>query len=264
MANAAAAADQEFNFERGLPIFAYRILAGLAVLTFLSIAIVVAGKYYGSTLILAGHTASREPFEIIIGNDTVSVPANMIRKKEQRANGPAASLDLYMYWPTRSGFERDLAPAFNDIAPETNAIIFVTLVPRTTLHDMTGRFDAVYRKIMTGPATSFGAGLEGKLLSRDHGYIGEHLVYGPSDTGTEGRFVARCQDATTLEKTLLAPCETDIHLGETLTARIRFPGRLLAEWKDLNRALPRVLSGMLVKSEDQSSRSKSRIDIERS
>lgn len=247
MADAAAAADQKFNFERGLPIVAYRALTGFAVLAFLSVAIVAAGKYYGSSLVLAGHTASHERYEIVIGNDAVSVPANMIRKKEQRANGLAGSLDLYMYWPTLSGFERELAPAFNDIAPETNSIIFVTIAPRTTLHDMAGRFDAVYRNIMSGPATSFGEGLTGKLLSQDHGYIGEHLVYGPDDAGTEGRFVARCQDTDMLEKTLLAPCETDIHLGETLTARIRFPERLLGEWKELNRTLPRVLTGMLMK-----------------
>jgi hypothetical protein len=249
MPAATASADEQFDIRKGLPGLAVRLFIGFGVLAFLSIAILIAGKLYGRSLIRSGHTTSTEHFEIAIGNDALSVPANMIRKQEQRHAGAANRIDLYFHWPTLSGFRDNLATAFNDVDPKTNAIIFVSIMPRATTRDMAGRFDPVYRNVMTGAATDLVRGLKATALSREHGYINERLVYSAPDLRTGKRFVVRCQDADATSQVILAPCETDIHFGETLTAQIRFPERLLGDWQKLYAALPAFLDRLLIETD---------------
>mgnify|MGYP000227025525 CR=1 FL=1 len=232
-----------------MPDLAKRLFAGFAVLAALSVAILVAGKLYGRTLVHAGHTSSTQHVEITIGSDTLSIPANMIRKEEQRHSGKAKRVDLYIHWPSISGFRDDLAGDFNNVDPATNSIVFVSIMPRMTTRDMAGRFDPVYRKVMTGGPLAAGPELLAHTLSVEHGYIGEHLVYSAPDVRNGERFVARCQDSDAAN-VILAPCETEIHFGETLTAQIRFPARLLKEWRGLHVALPVYLRDLLASSGD--------------
>ncbi|QKV18071.1 hypothetical protein [Oricola thermophila] len=215
----------------------------------LSLAIMVAGKLYGRTLVRAGHTSATERYDIVVGNDVVSVPANMIRKQNQRRSGETARLDIYLHWPTISGFSDRLSAEFNNVDPATNSILFVSIMPRATTRDMAGRFDPVYRQVVTGAATPAPGGLRSFALSEEHGYINERLVYSSPDKASGRRFVARCQD-TGKDRIILAPCETDIHFGETLSAHIRFPARLLDEWRGLHVALPVFLRSLLVRSAD--------------
>jgi hypothetical protein len=122
-------------------------------------------------------------------------------------------------------------------------------MPRTTTRDMAGRFDPVYRKVMTGGPLAAGPELLAHTLSVEHGYIGEHLVYSAPDVRNGERFVARCQEADAAN-VILAPCETEIHFGETLSAQIRFPARLLKEWRGLHVALPVYLRNLLAGNRD--------------
>jgi hypothetical protein len=245
--NATTANDGNLlDIQKGLPSLAFRLLVAFGVLAALSVAILLAGKFYGRSLVHAGHTASTERFEILIANDVLSVPANMIRKKDQRRQGLATRLDLYAHWPTLSGFRDDLAAPFNDVDPATNSIVFVSLVARTTTHDMAGRFDPVYKNVLSGVARNAGHGLKSHALSQEHGYVNERLYYSTPDLRTGRRFVARCQDPDASAELMLSPCETDIHVGETLSAQIRFPLRLLTEWQQLNVAIPMYLDGMLI------------------
>ncbi|WP_421851265.1 hypothetical protein [Oricola sp.] len=239
--------QDSYEIVRGLPFLARRALVVFAVLAVLSLAILVAGKIYGRTLVHAGHTTSLQRFEVTIGNDGLQLPANMIRDEEQRRRGPARRIELYLHWPTMSGFRPNLAAAFNDVSPETNAIVFISVLPRGTTHDMAGRFEAVYRKVMRGGATSAAHGLTSHALSPDYGYIGERIVFSAPDMHTGKRFVARCQDTQSDEQVVLAPCAMDIHFGDTLVAEIRFPSRLLGDWQMLNQALPRFLDGLLAR-----------------
>jgi hypothetical protein len=232
-----------------MPDLAVRLFMGFGVLALLSVVILLGGKLYGRSLIHAGHTSSTQRLEIVIGNDTLSVAANMIRKEEQRHSGKAKRLDLYIHWPSVSGFQDRLAAEFNSVDPATNSIVFVSIMPRMTTRDMAGRFDPVYRKVMTGGPLAAGPELLAHTLSAEHGYIGERLVYSAPDMRGGERFVARCQD-TDAAHVILAPCETEIHFGETLTAQIRFPARLLNEWRGLHVALPVFLHGLLASDGD--------------
>lgn len=245
----ATAADDRFNIRQGMPDLAKRLFVGFGILAALSVAILIAGKLYGQSLVHAGHTSSTQHVEIVIGNDALSIPANMIRKEEQRHSGKAKRVDLYIQWPSISGFRDDLAAEFNNVDPATNSIVFVSIMPRTTTRDMAGRFDPVYRKVMTGGPLAAGPELLAHTLSVEHGYIGENLVYSAPDVRNGERFVARCQEADAAN-VILAPCETEIHFGETLSAQIRFPARLLKEWRGLHVALPVYLRDLLADNGD--------------
>ncbi|MCK5749664.1 MAG: hypothetical protein KAH44_25845, partial [Oricola sp.] len=211
----------------------------------LSLAILLAGKLYGRSLAHAGYTSSTQPYEVSIGSDVVAVAANLVRMNDQRHPGIANRLDLYIHWPTMSGFRDGLASAFNDIDPETNSIIFMSILPRATSADMAGRFDAVYRNVLAGPVTNAGYGLRKAPLSAEHGYIDEEIIFSAPDLRTGRRFVVRCQDDAATDHVVVAPCETDVHFGETLTAQIRFPRRLLSDWAKINAALPKFTNGLL-------------------
>ena len=241
----AATADEHFDIRKGMPILAFRLFVGFGVLALLSLAILLAGKLYGRSLAHAGYTSSTQPYEISIGSDVVTVAANLIRMNDQRHPGIANRLDLYIHWPAMSGFRDGLASAFNDIDPETNSIIFMSILPRATSADMAGRFDAVYRNVLAGPVTNAGYGLRKAPLSAEHGYIDEEIIFSAPDLRTGRRFVVRCQDDAATDHVVVAPCETDVHFGETLTAQIRFPRRLLSDWAKINAALPKFANGLL-------------------
>ena len=83
------------------------VFTGLAIISFL---ISLAGRKIGSEIAMGGHTDSLALHEIVIGNDVLSLPANMIRYPEQRRDGIAHRLDLYARWPNLSGFTRDSRP----------------------------------------------------------------------------------------------------------------------------------------------------------
>jgi hypothetical protein len=241
--------EEDFDIKRGMPLLAHRMLAVFAILAVLSLIIFAAGNLYGRSLTQAGHTTSIQRYEIVIGNDVLAVPANTIRSSEQRRQGIAKRVNLYLHWPTMSGFKPALADAFNDVSPETNSIVFISVTARATTRDMAGRFDAVYKNVIEGVAEDIAHGLKSHRLSRDHGYINEHIVYSVPDMRNGRRFVARCQDADSTEQLILAPCETDIHFGETLAAHVRFPARLLKDWQTLNAAVPSYVNGLLVRSD---------------
>lgn len=100
----AATADEHFDIRKGMPILAFRLFVGFGVLALLSLAILLAGKLYGRSLAHAGYTSSTQPYEVSIGSDVVAVAANLIRMNDQRHPGIANRLDLYIHWPTMSGF----------------------------------------------------------------------------------------------------------------------------------------------------------------
>ena len=165
MTAATTSAEDKYDIKKGLPVLAFRLFLAFGVMALLSVAILIAGKLYGRSLIRAGHTSSIQRFEIVIGNDALSIPANMIRKQEQRRPGLAKRVDLYIHWPSMSGFRDDLATAFNDVDPATNSIVFISIMPRATTKDMAGRFDPVYKNVMVGTAVPVSRGLKSHLLS---------------------------------------------------------------------------------------------------
>src|SRR5690606_18487550 len=86
----------------GNRLFGWLLLA-ISVLILLTIAVNIGGRLLGPLIARGGHSDSTQAYEIIIGNNVLSIPANMIRFPNQRRDGVAERLDLYARWPGLTG-----------------------------------------------------------------------------------------------------------------------------------------------------------------
>ena len=210
--------------------FFHKLFAAFATLAVLSLLIHFGGREVGSRLSMGGHTDSLALHEIVIGNDVIMAPANQIRYSEQRRDGIANRVDLYVLWPDMNGFTEANRAAFNSM-DEGKSLLFLSLEQRTLSRDMSGRLDPIYRKMELGQKEPLAAGLVRQRLPETAGFVDEYLIVGPQTLGQV--FVARCLDETKATGTL-ASCERDIHVGEDLVLMARFPAALLADWQSLD------------------------------
>ena len=215
------------------------------VLTVSSCLVIFAGILYalahliGDGISKAGHTDSTRQYEIIVANDLMQVPANLIRFPGQRADGALERLDLYLHWPTLSGYTEALRDEFNQLSNSTR-LIFLTVEPRSMTYDISGRVEPIYSRFFDGPGTEIGNGLVKQALSAEDGFIDEDLYY---EAASPYPFAARCvRDTSTTQ----APyCLRDIHIGKDLMVTYRFHKQLLANWMELDRTLRERFKTML-------------------
>lgn len=230
MSNAAAAED----FAPVGPRFMRRVFCAFAALAVLSLAISVGGKWLGRYIATVGHTEDMTRHAIRIGDTTLAIPANMIRFGEQRRDGEAVRVELYVKWPEMTGYTHADRDAFNN-RRDTREIVFMTIEERQMSHDMSGRLEPIYRQLIELPgAPGPAAGLRVYAFSPDSGYVGETLIVG----GRQGSepFVARCLTGDAAA-TSLAGCERDVHIGKELSLTYRFPQRMLQSWQALDAAV---------------------------
>lgn len=216
----------------------FAIFAGLALA---SAGLSVAGKWAGRSIAMAGHTDDRTVHEIVIGNDVLAVPANMIRFEGSRRSGVASRLDLYLRWPQLDGYSDAARDDFNHVDGSKN-ILFVSFEQRVMSRDMSGRFEPIYRSLVEGPAGDGPAGLKVYRFDGKSGYIDEVLVVG--DEASEAPFVARCLSGEQARLSL-APCERDIHVGDGLNLVYRMPAELAGSWREVEAALREVAARFL-------------------
>ncbi len=215
------------------PRFVTQVFWFFAALAVLGVCLSLAGKWAGRTIALAGHTDDRTLHEVVVGNDVIAVPANMIRFENARRSGVASRLDLYARWGDFSGYSTETRDDFNHIGDSRN-ILFLSFQERAMTRDMSGRFQPIYRSLIDPNGEAGPAGLSIHRFRVSSGFLDEVLVVG--DVDRERPFVARCL-APEQAAGSLAPCERDIHVGEQLSLSYRFPERLLGEWRDLDRAV---------------------------
>lgn len=227
------------------PAFVQRLFHVFLGLALLSAAISAAGHWLGGRLALGGHSHTTTVHEIVLGNDVLAVPENMIRFEEARRPGVTNRLDLYLHWPELEGYSEAMRDAFNHV-DGSRELIFVTFHKRLMSRDMSGRFEPIYAAL-TEPGTPGPAGLEMRPFRSSVGYLDEVLAVGPAD-GKGERFVARCLTGHQAADSL-APCERDIHLGDGLSVNFRFPERMLNDWQSLDRALTAKIGEMLQSGE---------------
>lgn len=210
-----------------------RLSIAAVILVLLTITIHLGGRILGPHIARGGHTDSAHAYEVIIGNDVLSVPTGMIRFSGQRRDGVAGRLDLYARWPGLTGYtERDRA-IFNLLTPERH-LIFMSIEERTMSRDMTGRYLPIYAALIDPDGRPGPDGLTIHPFLEGSGYKGEELVL--SDTGTgKPDFVARCLGDAAAES--FNSCERDIQFGRGLQILYRFPHSMLGEWKTLDRAI---------------------------
>jgi hypothetical protein len=244
---ATAPSEQPDDGETIVDGFAWRLFQFLAVIAALSVAIHIAGRMLGSRIANGGHSTSAEIHEIVIGNDVLAVPANMLRFERQRMSGVQQRADLYMVYPAMAGYADRYKPLFNDMSG-AGPLIFVSFEERQMSRDMSGRLAPIYNSLIERSASISEAGLAGHRFRAETGYVDEVLFIGPQDAGTDYRYVARCLDGMQAKTSAMA-CERDIHLGENLTMVYRFPRHLLADWRRLDASVT-VLAKKILRTAD--------------
>ena len=212
-----------------------------AALALLSLAISVGGKWLGRSIALAGHTDDTTLREIVIGNNVISAPANMIRSDRQRRDGVADRLDLYLRWPQLDGYSDPARDDFNH-AKGTRRIVFLSFEQRMMARDMSGRLDPIYTSLLARPGTAGPSGTTLYAFNEKSGYMNEVLAVAAQPDG--GAFVTRCLVGVSAAESL-APCERDIHVGDNLTLSYRFPRELLGDWRRLDAAIRVKAASML-------------------
>jgi hypothetical protein len=193
----------------------------------------------GAEIRRAGHSSDTTLHEIVIGNDVLAVPANMIRFRSQRRSGEAQRIDLYGLWPEMSGYSEANKAEFNKTTVNP-ALIFITLEPRQMSQDMTGRIEPIYSKFLKGEPVKGGYGLMRQTLSQEGGFYNEDLWF---EVNSPYPFAARCMRADTDGA---APyCLRDIHVGQGLSVTYRFHLSLIGEWLAIDAAVRAQVKAML-------------------
>ncbi|SFO59148.1 hypothetical protein SAMN03159463_02383 [Mesorhizobium sp. NFR06] len=217
-----------------------RVFYVFAALALLSVAISVGGKWLGRSIAMAGYTDDATVRRIVMGNNLISVPANLIRFDQARRDGIASRLDLYLRYPEMDGYSTAARDDFNHAT--TRKIIFLSFEPRMMSRDMSGRFAPIYSALIEKPGTPGPGGTTVYAFTEKSGYLNEVLAV--AERPGKGPFVARCLSGPSAEESL-APCERDIQVGDDLSLTYRFPHELLANWPALDAAIAAKVASIL-------------------
>ena len=224
--------------------FLIRVFYAFAAMALLSLGISVAGSWFGRSLSMAGQSDSLHPYEIVIGNNVLTVPENTIRFEKARVGGEAQQLDVYFRWPTMEGYSRDVRDEFNNRGG-LRTIIFASIEQALMSRDMSGRLEPIYKHVIEPAPQPGPADLQVYRFKPQSGYVNEMLMVGALPGGKA--FVARCLTGPSAAESL-APCERDVAFGKGLSVTYRFPEALLTDWRQLDKAVMGRIGGFLRES----------------
>lgn len=231
MKQAAAANGPEFDIvDSTLMKRVFYIFAALALL---SVVISLGGKWLGRSIAMAGYTDDTTIHEVVIGNNVIAVPANMIRFEQARRDGIASRLDLYLRYPEMDGYSAAARDDFNHTGSSKD-IVFLSFEQQMMSRDMSGRFTPIYSALIAQPGIAGPGGTTLYRFTEKSGYLNELLAV--AKRPGKDPFVARCLSGPTAEESL-APCERDIHVGDGLSLTYRFPREFLGDWQALDAAI---------------------------
>ena len=186
----------------------------------------------------SGFTEDTSPRQVLIGSETLTIPANLMRFEEQRRALTLNEVDMVILWPLAEGYSTSRSAEF--LATDgDHDLIFFSIGKRRMRHDMSARLPLIYRQLMTEPGRKGPAGLALQPLARGAGFDGEHLAIGQSASMV---WVARCQNAST---PTTPTCLRDVNIGRNLSLRYRFPLSMLAQWRDLEAKMNTLAQTML-------------------
>ncbi len=226
--------------------FLTKLTVGIAVLCALTIAISVAGRMFGDTMVLAGHTTEKTPYQIVIGRDVLELPANVIRFESARKNGAQDAVDTYFAWPGMSGYSESTRTIF-DQTDSARGLIFAQAAQATMSRDMSGRYEPIYRRLIEGSPVPGPGGLVSYRIRSGAGYASELLYVDPQ--GGLRPYVVRCliDGVEASGFSTQTGCQRDIFIGEDLSLTYRFSIDLLPSWqqieKDVRERFEKALQG---------------------
>jgi len=213
--------------------FVWKLTAVVTILCVITLAIAVVGRMIGKSISYAGNTADRTLHEIVIGNDVISLPANVIRFESQRVSGAQNAVDTYFSWPGMNGYSE----ARRDIFSQTRSahgLIFARIAQATMSRDMSGRFTPIYKRLTDGPPVAGPNGLNSFRLRPGAGYANE-LMY-VQQSPAERPYAVRClveEPGSETNFTTLTGCQRDIFIGKDLSVTYRFSIDLLPHWQQI-------------------------------
>jgi hypothetical protein len=216
-----------------------RLTIAIVALALLTLAISLGGQWFGARIALAGHTEDTSPVSVAIGQDRIAIPANMIRFPEQRRNGTAERLDLYLTWPQMQGYSRAERLRFDDVS-QPSTLIFLQMSEGTMSRDMSGRLSPIYSKLFEGQPEPGPFGLTLHRLRKDSGYGAEVVLTGPADrtdigsADGHGTYVVRCLLPATGETASSSDCQRDVLVGDNLSVLYRFSSIELKDWQRID------------------------------
>jgi len=126
------------------PKFVWKITAVVAVLCLVTLAITATGRMIGHSISRAGNTAETTLHEIVIGNDVLRLPANVIRFETQRVSGVQNAVDIYFAWPGMEGYSEAKRDIFNQTpAPSSRTTLPITWALSATKQNPSASFGAL-------------------------------------------------------------------------------------------------------------------------
>lgn len=210
-----------------------KVFYAFAAMALLSLAITLAGKWFGHEIAMGGHTDDATMREVVIGNNVIAAPSNMIRFEQARRDGVASRLDLYMRYPQMDGYSEAARDDFNNARGSRN-ILFMALEDQMMSRDMSGRFAPIYSALIVRPGKPGPDGITFYDFNEKSGYLGEVLAV--AERPGRDPFVARCLVGSRADESL-APCERDVLVGESLSLSYRFSSEFLGDWQALDAAV---------------------------
>lgn len=222
-----------------------RLTIGVAVLAGLTVGISIAGRMLGERIALAGHTENSAPVDVVIGQDQIRLPANVIRFEEQRHTGLAERVDLYLTWPEMQGYSNPERSRFND-ANRPESLVFLSLSQSTMSKDMSGRLEPIYSHLFDGQTELGPAALTLRHLKDNSGYGNEVFFTGTLPDGAD--YAVRCMMPADDTSSTSADCQRDIHIGSDLSVLYRFSSRLLPQWQAMEARVRDYLGQSLIRN----------------
>jgi hypothetical protein len=212
----------------------FRITVVIGLLAALASGLSIAGKQIGEGLALGGNTESRQIHRIVVGQDTLALPANTIRFEAQRQSGRAESVSVYLSWPDLEGYSRANAATFSD-PHRPDALIFAEFSQSVMSRDMSGRVEPIYSRLFVGEPTKGPAGLAVHALSKKSGFGDEKLLTAILPDGAT--YAVRCLLPVAGQPPTSADCLRDVRVGRDLTLLYRFSSALLPQWRQIDRSM---------------------------
>ena len=234
-----ATADQKLIVRQLDAGFMIRVFLVLAAMLVVSLGIYVVGKHYGRTIAMAGHSDDTTAREIVMGNNVLHVPSNMIRNAWQRTDGSWPQLQLYARWPDMTGYSDANAAVFDTMEPGA-PLLFLSIERRDMATDMSGRVATIYEKFFSGPPVEAGNGLVRRAFSSQSAYYMEDLYY---EADSPYPFATRCIREN--DRIAESICIRDIHVGRNLMVGYRFHASLLPYWREFDDAVRATIKGFV-------------------
>ena len=206
----------------------------------LSLVLYFSVSLFGDGISRGGHSASTRKMEVIIANSALHIPSNVIRFESQRHGGNQKRVELYLHWPTVSGYTDELSASFNRGNAQSD-LIFLSLEPRMMSLEMSGRINPIYSRFFDGPGQKSVAGLIKQPLSVDGGFIDEDLFY---EEVSPYPYATRCvRPGSTINTPF---CIRDVHVGKDLMLTYRFHIKHLASWLKIDRTMRHFVEGLII------------------